>query len=40
MFQRVIRDNAATLQAVLPTIRPVIAQGIVVLVDAEVIPAP
>lgn len=31
-------DNEATLRAVLPTIRPMIAQGMVLLTDAEVIP--
>jgi PII-like signaling protein len=33
-----IVENEAKLRAVLPTIRPMIAQGIVVLADAEVIP--
>ena len=34
----VVIDGDATLQAILPTIRPMIAQGIVVLTDVEVIP--
>ena len=34
----VVIDNEATLRAVLPTMRPMIAQGIVILTDAEVIP--
>ena len=33
-----IVENEAKLRAVLPTIRPMIAQGIVVLTEAEVIP--
>jgi PII-like signaling protein len=36
----VIIENEAKLRALLPTIRPMIAQGIVVLSDAEVIPLP
>ena len=36
----VVIDDEATLRAVLPTIRPMIAQGIVVLADAEMIPLP
>ena len=32
-------DNDAKLRAVLPTIRPMIVEGIVVLIDAEVIPS-
>jgi PII-like signaling protein len=34
----VVIDDDAKLRAVLPTMRPMIAQGIVVLTDAEVIP--
>ena len=34
----VVIDGDATLRAILPTIRPMIAQGVVVLTDAEVIP--
>jgi PII-like signaling protein len=34
----VVIDDDAELRAVLPTMRPMIAQGIVVLTDAEVIP--
>jgi PII-like signaling protein len=33
-----VLENEAKLRAALPTIRPMIAQGIVVLSDAEVIP--
>ena len=36
----VVVDTDANLRNVLPTIRPMIAQGIVVLTDAEVIPLP
>ena len=31
-------DSEATLREVLPTIRPMIAQGVVLLTDAEIIP--
>jgi uncharacterized protein len=36
----VVIDSAAKLRAVLPTMRPMIAQGVVILTDAEVIPLP
>ena len=36
----VVIDNEAKLRAVIPSMRPMIAQGIVVLVDTELIPLP
>ncbi len=36
----VVIDSEAKLRDVLPTIRPMIAEGIVLLTDAEVIPLP
>jgi PII-like signaling protein len=36
----IVIDNEAKLRAVLPTIRPMIAEGVVVLMDAEMIALP
>jgi PII-like signaling protein len=36
----IVVENEAKLRAILPTIRPMIAQGLVALSDAEVIPLP
>jgi len=36
----VVIDSEAKLRAVLPSMRPMIAEGVVVLTDAEVIPLP